>query len=208
MFRIFSLIFVVVFLVSYLMVIPNFAQQSPDKVLDTLAKAQNSYQSGEYRRCMRQLQGAVRLVQEKMVEGIKVLFPKPIRGWEEMGEASAGLQRTFSDKLSVRKLYVKSKTTSSIEVEIALDRANAANLRSWIANPLEMRNSSQRAELENIAGQRFVSEYDEKTKHGELVTVLGASTIVRLSGDAIKNMDDVRKFAEKLDYQKIRMAMK
>lgn len=206
MFRIFIL--AGVFLFSHLFVIPNFAQQSPDKMLDILAKAQSSYRNGEYRRCMRQLQGAVRLVQGKMVEGIKELFPEPIHGWEEMGEASASLQRTFSDKLSVRKLYVKSRTTSSIEVEIALDRANAANLRSWIANPLEMRNSSQRAELENIAGQRFVSEYDEKTKHGELVTVLGASTIVRLSGDAIKNMEDLRKFAKKLDYQKIRIAMK
>lgn len=180
----------------------SYAQET-EPAITAMESARETYLNGEYKRSISQLRRALGLVQEKMVENIKQFFPKPFGPWKEMETKTDSRKLSMSRDVKVKKLYYHSKTSASIEVEIALDATRAVNLRAWIANPMELRRSSQGAELVTINGRRCVEKFDKKTKNGEVSLVLGSGIFVRAVGDVIKNMDDVRKFIELMDFEAI-----
>ena len=81
-------------------------------------------------------------------------------------------------------------------------------MRAWIANPIELRRSSQGAELISIKGRGCIEKYDKDTRNGNVRLVLGSGIYVQVTGDGIKNMDDVRKFTELLDFETIESKVK
>lgn len=177
--------------------------QETEPAISAIESARETYLNGEYKRSISQLRRALGLVQEKMVDNIKQFFPKPYGPWEEMETKTDTRRLSMSKDVKVKKLYYHKKTSASVELEIALDATKAANLRSWIANPIELRRSSQGAELITINGRRCVEEFDKKMKNGQVSLVLGSGIFVRAVGDGIKKMDAVRKFIELMDFEAI-----
>jgi hypothetical protein len=189
-------------LVLILLFKSSYAQE-PDPTISALESARESYRNGEFKRAISQLQHALELMQDRMVDNIKQFFPKPFGPWEEMETETDSPKLSMSREVKVKRLYCHNKTSESIEVEIALDAIRATNLRAWIANPIELRRSSQGAELITINGHRCVEKFDQKMKNGEVSLVLGSGIFVRAVGDGIKKMDDVRKFIELMDFESI-----
>ncbi len=183
--------------------LPMAAQDTNDlgEVLD-LARA--AYDKSEYRRSIAQLQRAITLIQSRMMEQLQQYFPKPFGDWEEMKSQEANSTISSNNSFAAKKLYYHQKTSASIEIEFAFDRTKAAGLQTWIANPLQMRSSSQNAEIETIAGKRFIAEFDKTGRHGELSMVLNSAAVVRFIGDGIKDLVDLRRFAEGVNYEALR----
>jgi len=176
-----------------------------DPVNDSLDRIHSAYERGELRHCLTELEGAVRLVREKLVEKIGLCLPDAFGGWEPMN-TSGGPAAMLSRALRVSRLYYNGDTGASIEIQISFDRSRAAVLRSWIANPLDFRRDNQKAELLNIASNRFIVSYDEHDRHGELKTALSGSAALELIGDGLAGADDLIDFAEKLDIEKLEAA--
>jgi hypothetical protein len=178
--------------------------EGADTVITVLDAARDAYARNEYRRTITQLQRAISLIQGQLIKELEQYFPKPFGDWEEMSTQENSSASISGAALSVKKLFYHRKTSASVEIEFAIDRTKAANFKTWLANPLEMRSSSQAAEIVTIAGKRFVAEFDKTGKHGELSLVLGASAIVRIVGDNIKDLEHLRLFAERIDYDALR----
>ena len=182
--------------------------QTNDEATAAMDIAREMYLAGEYQRSISQLKQALSSVQDKMVANILQFFPKPFGPWEEMDTKTDSKQLSLSRHVSVKKLYYHKNTSASIEIEMALDATKAANLRAWIANPIELRRSSQGAELISIKGRGCIEKYDKDTRNGNVRLVLGSGIYVQVTGDGIKNMDDVRKFTELLDFETIESKVK
>ena len=121
---------------------------------------------------------------------------------------SAG-SAAFSDRtVRVSKLFYNSVTGGSVEIVIAFDRSRAGVLRSWIANPLELRRDNSNARLQVIGAQRFVLSFDEREKHGEARTALANSVVIEFIGDGLAEVDDLIDFAGRLDVDKLQEAMR
>ena len=183
---------------------PPLAAQDTVDVGAVLDLAREAFDKNEFRRSIAQLQRAIGLIQSKMMEQLQQYFPKPFGDWQEMKSQDANTTLSSNNSFAAKKLYYHQKTSGSIEIEFAFDRTKAANLQTWIANPLQMRSSSQNAEIETIAGKRFITEFDKKGKHGELSMVLNSAAVVRFIGDGIKDLDDLRRFAERVNYETLR----
>lgn len=183
---------------------PPLAAQDTEDIGAVLDLARAAFDKNEYRRSIAQLQRAIALVQAKMMEQLQQYFPKPFGDWQEMKSQEANSTISANNSFAAKKLYYHQKTSGSIEIEFAFNRTKAAGLQTWIANPLQMRSSSQNAEIETIAGKRFIAEFDKTGKHGELSMVLNSAAIVRFIGDGIKDLDDLRRFAERVNYETLR----
>ena len=60
-----------------------------------------------------------------------------------------------------------------------------------------------RSRIDYDNGRRCVEKFDKKLNNGAVSLVLGSGIFVNAVGDVVKNMEDVRKFVELMDFEAI-----
>ena len=193
-------VFAITLILFFLSVIgKSGAQENP--VLQSIADAQSYYTKGNFIYAQKELRKALKLIQNELVEKLQSFLPEAPKKWEASASKGSREQMSRSGKVLVSRKYYHDKSDATVYVEFMINSTKAATIRSWLADPRALKRSSETAELSEISGYRSIEKFDKYQETGEIYLVPVSSLVVKISGDYIKDLKHLRKFAERIDYK-------
>ncbi|MBN1353021.1 hypothetical protein JXJ21_26765 [candidate division KSB1 bacterium] len=172
-----------------------------DEIVEIMNEAKSAYQNKEYMEAASNLNEALRQINDLIIAELKSFLPESFDGWNAQKAEGGASGLSLLSELSVKRRYLKSGG-KSVDVEIVSNAAKIPTIRMWFANPASM-NAHEGFEISEINKFRCIERYDKLDRYAELNFIVGSSLLVVIRGFETKNTDDVKKFAEKIDLQKI-----
>jgi hypothetical protein len=180
----------------------SVVQAQENEVVDVINEAKDACKLKDYREASNQLIKALRMVNEQFVQELMRYLPEPFEGWEADRPEGVTPGLTISTELSVKRRYFKRGTGKSIELDIISNAAKIPTLRSWIINP-EILKAQPGIEIIEIKDMRCISKFDSVDKYAEINMIIGSSILVIVRGFEAKDLNDVKKFTEKIKISEI-----
>lgn len=180
---------------SLLMSTTLLAQE--DEVLEAIYFAKMAYTNNEYQEAVSQLNKALNKINQKIVADLKSFLPEPFDGWDADKPEGGASGLALLSQLSVKRRYYKRGTGKSIDVEIVSNAPKIPTIRQWLSNPRLM-NSEEGLEVDEINRIRCITKYEKLNRYAEVDILVGSTFLVVVRGFEAKNLDDVKKFAEKI----------
>lgn len=175
---------------------------SQDEVIEALGEAKSAYLNKEYMEAAAKLNEALNRINELVIAELKSFLPEPFSGWDAHKPEGGASGLALLSELSVKRRYYKRGTGKSIDIEIISNAAKIPTIRMWFANPIMM-NSQEGMQITEVNHHRCIEKYEELNRYAEINFIVGSSLLVVIRGFETKNTDDVRKFAERIDLEKL-----
>ncbi len=166
-------------------------------------RVQGACEAGRYLEAAKVLREALRQVNRIMLTQMEALLPEPERGWEALPAQGDADDSPSQTGLKVRRQYVKSGSSQTVEVEIAVGSPAAGSLMLWLTNPIQLERASEGRRLLAIGARRWVTKYDERDLTAELATVVGIDRVVRVSGSNLRSMEPAEKYAARVPLERL-----
>ncbi len=182
--------------------LPGGIRAQENEVIEVMKEAQDAYKLKDYREASNQLIKALRLVNEQFVQELMRYLPEPFDGWEADRPEGVTPGLTISTELSVKRRYFKRGTGKSIELDIISNAVKIPTLRSWIINP-DVLKTQPGIEIIELNDMACIAKFDSVDKYAELNFIVGSSILIVIRGFEAKNLDDVKKFGEKIKVNEI-----
>lgn len=177
-------------------------QAQEDEILESMNLAKMAYTNAEYREAVSQLNTAVNKINQKIVDELKSFLPEPFGGWDADKPEGGGSGLALLSQLSVKRRYYKRGTGKSIDLEIISNAPKIPNVRMWLSNPRLM-NAEEGMAVDEINRVRCITRYEALNRYAEINILAGSSFLVIVRGFEAKNLDDIKKFAEKLKIEEL-----
>jgi len=173
-----------------------------DQVSDRIENAKKLYEEGSYSRAVSELKAAIASIQSLQADGLKDAFPKPLPGWsaDEPVSAQAGMQ-FLGGGIAIRRRYRREGGEGEVEIGIVTESPLLQSVMMLLSNPLftAADKSKSKVTVGNYSG--ILEFYNGK---GELDLVVGTKTLVTVGGSSIDDGEILRRYAEKIDFDRIR----
>lgn len=189
-------------LLSGLFVLNLPLQAQEDEILESINLAKMAYTNAEYREAVSQLNTAVNKINQKIVDELKSFLPEPFGGWDADKPEGGGSGLALLSQLSVKRRYYKRGTGKSIDVEIISNAPKIPNVRMWLSNPRLM-NAEEGMAVDEINRVRCITRYEALNRYAEINILAGSAFLVIVRGFEAKNLDDVKKIAEKIKIEEL-----
>jgi|GEM_PF-1822035 len=176
----------------------SFVYGDEDEVLMTIEEARSAYQNKEYREAAFQLNKALNQINKQIVEELKTFLPEPFGGWDADKPESGASGLALLAELSVKRRYYKRGTGKSIDVELVSNAPKIPNIRMWLSNPRLM-SAEEGLQIEEINNARCITKYEPGDRYAEVNILIGSSMLVIIRAFEAKDLDDAKKFAEKIN---------
>lgn len=180
----------------------SVARAQENEVVEVMNEAKDAYKLKDYREASNQLTKALRMVNEQFVQELMRYLPEPFDGWEADRPEGVTPGLTISTELSVKRRYFKRGTGKSIELDIISNATKIPTLRSWIINP-DILKTQPGIEIVELKDMRCIAKFDAVDKYAEINLIIGSSILVIIRGFEAKDLNDVKKFAEKIKVNEI-----
>lgn len=160
---------VLVLVIVGFIVNPLLAAEGTDAVLTTIDQAIKQYRVGDFAGAASNLDYASQLVRQKKSERMKDLLPEPLAGWQAKPASAQTLgTAVFGGGVTVSRDY--SKAGAAVSVEIVSDSPVLQSVMMMLKNPMFA--GAAGGSLVTVKGQRAIIKYDDKTKNGEVTSLL------------------------------------
>ena len=171
-----------------------------DTITDRIDLAKRKYLEGKFKEAISELEFAAGLIKQKKAEEIKMLLPDPLSGWKAQ-EAKSGAAPLFlgGGSSASRKYYNDNGAT--VEISIISDAPLLSSLLMMLANPNFIGAGNK---ITMVKGEKAIEEWDDVQKSGKLTIVLGEKVLVIVEGSNLANKEILYKFAELLNFEKIK----
>ncbi len=174
-----------------------------DDVVTALTQARTAYSAKNYQAAATQLETALQLLNQLLVDQLKTFLPapptppSPERAWkaEEAQGSAAGM--AFMAGLSASRHYVQDSSAQTVDVEIVSSSPLIATMRVLVANPMMLGSEGR---LVMVQGQKCVEKVVAADRTGELTCLPGSSVMVTIKGQAIPAAETLRTFANAMDF--------
>jgi len=172
---------------------------SADDITNSINEGLQSYKKGEYSSAVESLNYASQLIQQKKGKGLESFLPKPLSGWtaQEAKSQAAGAVM-FGGGVTAERRY--RKDSSSVTVQIITDSPLIQGVMMMLSNPMFA--SSEGGKLEKIGGQKAIVKIDTAKNRGEIKIVVANRYFILVEGNRVTE-DDLKKYAEAIDYKKL-----
>ena len=172
------------------------AAHAQDEVLQSLTGARDAYAAKNYTQTATQLQNALQLVNEMIVDELKAFLPRPSGAWkaEEPQGSSAGMM--FMAGLTVSRHYYQDNGEQRVDVEITVNSPLIATMRMMMTNPMML---AGQGKLTTIKGIQCIEKFEAGSQSGELNCLPGSSALVAVKGSSIASAEVLRGFATQID---------
>ena len=175
-----------------------------DDILNSLDRAKNLYEQGEYSKAVSELQFTVGLIQDRQLDRYKVILPESPAGWTgDKVQVSRGAGLGAGGGVTVSRSY-HSSDGQRVTVEGVTNSPLVAGLAMILGNPILMGNNR----LVMVNGEKAVEEWDQKSGSGKLQIIIQNKMLVTVSGSRLKSKDTLYDFAKKIDFANIRKMLK
>ncbi|MCI0515925.1 flagellar protein FliS [candidate division KSB1 bacterium] len=182
--------------------LPGTSQAQETEALDYIEQGKTALQAKQYRDAAFQLNKALNIINNLFVQQLKTCLPEPFGGWEADKPEGGGNGLALLSEISVKRRYYKRGTGKSIDVELISNAPKIPALRSWLSNP-RLLNAQEGMQLVEINRQTCITKFDAVDRYAEVNLIIGASLLLVIRGFEAKNLDDVKKFTEKIDVAQI-----
>ncbi len=171
-----------------------------DDVLNSMKKAEELYEKGNYSQAVSELQLAIGLIKDKQVDRYKLVLPGPPSGWSiEQSQGSRGSGLGLGAGVTVSRTY-RGPGDQRVKVEVDVDSPLVLGLAMILANPILMGNNR----IVTVNGEKAIEEWDSASGSGKLQIIILNRVVVIVSGSNLRSKDVLYDFGEKIDFNKIK----
>lgn len=170
-----------------------------DPVLETIQEAMDYYTEGDYAGAAGTLDYAAQLIRQKRGEGMTILLPDPLDGWEaEEATSQAAGAALFGGGTSVEREYTKED--ASVNISIMTDSPMLQGVAMMLNNPMFA--NADGGKLVRINKQKAILKYEAEDRSGSINLMVGGTVLVTIEGDDV-DLEDLMAYAEVIDYTAI-----
>ncbi len=171
-----------------------------DTITERIELAKKKYLEGRYNEAVSELNFVAGLIKQKRAERMKVLLPKPPAGWKGEDSQSGSAPVFLGGGVSVSRKYYND-SGSSVEISIVSDAPLLSSLLMMLSNPAFVGAGST---ITTVKGEKALEEWNAGQGSGKLTIAVGNQLIVTVEGSNLASKKELYKFAELLDFEKIR----
>jgi hypothetical protein len=172
------------------------AGYAQDEVHQALGGARDAYAAKNYTQAATQLQTALQLVNQLIVEELKAFLPKPSGAWKANDAEGSAAGMLLMAGLSASRHYYQDASEQTVDVEIVANSPLIATFRMMIMNPMMMAGEGK---LVTLKGTQCIEKFQSESQSGELSCLPGSSTMVAVKGNSIASAEALRSFANQID---------
>lgn len=171
-----------------------------DDVTDSLDRARNLYEQGNFSKAVTELQFTVGLIQDRQLERFKEILPEPPSGWTgDKPEVNRGGGMGFAGGVTVARTY-HSSNGQTVTIEAVTDSPLVSGLAMLLGNPMLLGNNR----LVTVKGEKAVEEWDQGQGSGKLQIIIQNRMLITVSGTGLNSKGILYDFAKRLDFNKIK----
>jgi len=171
-----------------------------DTITERIDLAKKKYLEGRYNEAISELNFVAGLIKQKRAERLKVLLPKPPAGWKGEEPQSGAAPVFLGGGISVSRTYYND-AGSRVEVSIVSDAPLLSSLLMMLSNPAFVGAGNT---ITMVKGEKALEEWNPSKGSGKLTIAVGEQLIVTVEGSNLASKKDLYRFAELLDFEKIR----
>ena len=177
---------------------------SADGVNDAISAADKAYGGGDYKETSTQLQTALALVNQQLIDLLVGALPDPPSGWtadEAQGIDAAAIGAGFFATLVVERTY-KAPDGSRISLTISANSPMLISLRMFLSNPMMAAMAGQTGmEKVTACGYDALEHFDDGTY--EMHVMAGDATLITFDGSKESDVEYIRTLAGATDCKAI-----
>ena len=175
-----------------------------DGVTDAISAANQAYGGGDYKETSTQLQAALALVNQQLIDLLVGALPDPPSGWtadEAQGIDAAAIGAGFFATLVVERTY-KAPDGSRISLTISANSPMLISLRMFLSNPMMAAMAGQTGmEKVTACGYDALEHFDDGTY--EMHVMAGDATLITFDGSKESDVEYIRTLAGATDCKAI-----
>jgi hypothetical protein len=178
------------------------SQAQETEALDYIEQGKAALQEKQYRDAAFQLNKALNIINSLFIQELKTCLPEPFSGWEADKPEGGGNGLALLSEISVKRRYFKRGSGKSIDVELISNAPKIPAIRAWLSNP-RLLNAQEGMQIVEINQQTCVTKFEALDRYAEVNMIIGASMLLVIRGFEAKDLEDVKKFTEKIDVARI-----
>lgn len=177
-----------------------------DDFTDTMQEALDKYNNQEFNEVREELNLALSILNEKIIEELKKFIPSAAAGWNESEiEGTAAPAAAFGGGIFISKTYYKGDDqydSPNIKISFTANSPLASSMMSMINSPFMTMGSNNR-KIIKIKREKAVQEWNADDKNGKLDIVIEGQMLITIEGNNIDSPDMMVQYAEMLDFKGI-----
>jgi hypothetical protein len=172
-----------------------------DEVTETIAEALDAYKNKDYPGATLALETAAQLVRQMRAEGLTGYLPEPPPGWTaEKADSQAMGGMYYGGMVSAQRAF--SRGDAQVTVRFITDSPMLQSYLMALNTPMLAQAGGMK--VERIKRQRAVVQFEGDS--GTVNIVIQGTLLVQVEGNSV-TLDDLRLFAEAIDYDKLGNAL-